>query len=90
MSLWHVTAAVRCECPGPSWSDKQKHAANATLELRRIPADMNNITKINEHFTKFGTLVNLQVRLVLLSVGVLLLQSLQLLFMMYCIKTVES
>ena len=48
-------------CPGMSWADKQKHATNATLELRRIPADMNNIAKINEHFTRFGTLVNLQV-----------------------------
>jgi len=46
---------------GASWSEKQKYASNTTLELRRIPHDMNNITKINEHFARFGTLVNLQV-----------------------------
>jgi len=44
-----------------TWADKQKHAANVTLELRRVPSDMNNIAKINEHFARFGTLVNLQV-----------------------------
>jgi len=44
-------------------STKQKYSTNTTLELRRVPADMNNIARINEHFTKFGTLVNLQVRL---------------------------
>jgi len=46
---------------GMPWADKQKYASNATLELRRVPHDMNNIAKINEHFTRFGTLVNLQV-----------------------------
>ncbi|KAG9492142.1 hypothetical protein GDO78_000581, partial [Eleutherodactylus coqui] len=34
---------------------------NTKLELRRIPPDLNNISKLNEHFSKFGTLVNLQV-----------------------------
>ncbi|XP_073436539.1 RNA-binding protein 26 isoform X2 [Dendrobates tinctorius] len=34
---------------------------NAKLELRRIPPELNNISKLNEHFSKFGTLVNLQV-----------------------------
>ncbi|KAM8975428.1 RNA-binding protein 26 isoform 2-T2 [Pelodytes ibericus] len=34
---------------------------NTKLELRRIPPEMNNISKLNEHFSKFGTLVNLQV-----------------------------
>jgi len=61
-SFWHVNAAVGCIYSGPSWTDKQKYTSNATLELRRVPADMNNIAKINEHLTKFGTLTNLQVR----------------------------
>jgi len=61
--LYVEAAAMMCVFSGPSWADKAKHASNATLELRRIPADMNNIAKINEHFTKFGTLVNLQVSL---------------------------
>ncbi|XP_013412768.2 RNA-binding protein 26-like [Lingula anatina] len=34
---------------------------NATLEVRKIPRELNNIAKINEHFSKFGTIVNLQV-----------------------------
>ncbi|XP_063809066.1 RNA-binding protein 26 isoform X2 [Pseudophryne corroboree] len=34
---------------------------NTKLELRRIPPELNNISKLNEHFSKFGILVNLQV-----------------------------
>ena len=35
---------------------------NTTLELRKVPRELNNIAKLNEHFSKFGTIVNLQVR----------------------------
>ncbi|AWP01291.1 putative RNA-binding protein 26-like [Scophthalmus maximus] len=31
------------------------------LLVRQIPPDLNNISKLNEHFCKFGTIVNLQV-----------------------------
>lgn len=34
---------------------------NTKLEVRRIPPELNNITKLNEHFSKFGTIVNIQV-----------------------------
>ncbi|XP_069496000.1 RNA-binding protein 26 [Ambystoma mexicanum] len=34
---------------------------NTKLEVRKIPVDLNNISKLNEHFSKFGNLVNLQV-----------------------------
>ncbi|CAN9507217.1 unnamed protein product [Ophioblennius macclurei] len=34
---------------------------NAKLLVRQIPPDLNNISKLNEHFSKFGTIVNLQV-----------------------------
>ncbi|XP_041115635.1 RNA-binding protein 26-like [Polyodon spathula] len=34
---------------------------NAKLEVRKIPLELNNIRKLNEHFSKFGTIVNLQV-----------------------------
>ncbi len=34
---------------------------NCTLEMRKVPAQFNNIAKLNEHFSKFGTIVNLQV-----------------------------
>lgn len=34
---------------------------NAKLLVRQIPTELNNISKLNEHFSKFGTIVNLQV-----------------------------
>ncbi|XP_078258447.1 RNA-binding protein 26 isoform X2 [Rhinoraja longicauda] len=34
---------------------------NTKLELRKVPQELNNISKLNEHFSKFGTIVNLQV-----------------------------
>ncbi|XP_067116579.1 RNA-binding protein 26 isoform X1 [Osmerus mordax] len=36
-------------------------SANAKLLVRQIPPVVNNISKLNEHFSKFGTIVNLQV-----------------------------
>jgi hypothetical protein len=33
-----------------------------TLEVRRLPANLNSISALNEYFSKFGTIVNLQVR----------------------------
>lgn len=32
-----------------------------TLELKKIPRELNNIAKLNEHFQKFGTIKNIQV-----------------------------
>ncbi|XP_060792563.1 RNA-binding protein 27 isoform X2 [Neoarius graeffei] len=56
------------------WTDKQNfnnqhkpafpkkyHYINTKLEVRKIPRELNNITKLNEHFSKFGTIVNIQV-----------------------------
>uniref|UniRef100_A0AAY4DS12 RNA-binding protein 26 n=1 Tax=Denticeps clupeoides TaxID=299321 RepID=A0AAY4DS12_9TELE len=34
---------------------------NTKLAVRQIPSELNNISKLNEHFSKFGTIVNLQV-----------------------------
>lgn len=34
---------------------------NRTLQVRKIPASMNNIAKLNEHFAQFGQIVNIQV-----------------------------
>lgn len=34
---------------------------NATLEVQKIPPEMNTISKLNEHFSKFGDITNLQV-----------------------------
>ncbi|KAJ8246669.1 hypothetical protein GJAV_G00254090 [Gymnothorax javanicus] len=40
---------------------RKNHYGNTRLEVRKIPRDLNNITKLNEHFSKFGTIVNIQV-----------------------------
>ncbi|XP_036380595.1 RNA-binding protein 26-like [Megalops cyprinoides] len=40
---------------------KKNHYTNTKLEVRKIPRDLNNITQLNEHFSKFGTIVNIQV-----------------------------
>lgn len=37
-------------------------SAPATLEIRKIPVESNTISKLNEHFSKFGTVTNVQVR----------------------------
>nr|XP_006818982.1 PREDICTED: RNA-binding protein 26-like [Saccoglossus kowalevskii] len=34
---------------------------NRKLEIKKIPRELNNIAKLNEHFSKFGTITNLQV-----------------------------
>jgi len=34
---------------------------NDTLEIKKIPRELNNITKLNEHFQKFGNIINIQV-----------------------------
>ncbi|KAK6325875.1 hypothetical protein J4Q44_G00052170 [Coregonus suidteri] len=35
--------------------------SNTKLTVRQIPPELNNISKLNQHFSKFGTIVNLQV-----------------------------
>ncbi|XP_037322845.2 RNA-binding protein 27 isoform X4 [Pungitius pungitius] len=40
---------------------KRYYYVNTKLEVRKIPRDLNNIAKLNEHFSKFGTIVNIQV-----------------------------
>ncbi|KAK3789004.1 hypothetical protein RRG08_039612 [Elysia crispata] len=42
--------------------NKSLKFGNMTLEVRKIPHEMNNIAKLNEHFGKFGTLTNIQVK----------------------------
>uniref|UniRef100_A0A667XYD6 RNA binding motif protein 26 n=1 Tax=Myripristis murdjan TaxID=586833 RepID=A0A667XYD6_9TELE len=37
------------------------NSLNTKLLVRLIPPELNNISKLNEHFSKFGTIVNLQV-----------------------------
>ncbi|XP_053154466.1 RNA-binding protein 27 isoform X2 [Hemicordylus capensis] len=40
---------------------KKNQYNNTKLEVRKIPPELNNITQLNEHFSKFGTIVNIQV-----------------------------
>lgn len=41
---------------------KNPYRPSNTVLLRKIPRDLNSITKLSSHFEKFGTIVNLQVR----------------------------
>lgn len=54
---------------------KKNQYTNTKLEVRKIPPEMNNITQLNEHFSKFGTIVNIQVKkqstILFLHVGIL-------------------
>ncbi|CAF3497006.1 unnamed protein product [Rotaria sp. Silwood1] len=36
-------------------------STSTTLEIRKIPAEFNTISKLNEHFSKFGTVTNVQI-----------------------------
>lgn len=38
-----------------------KNPANCSLELKKVPQGLNNITHLNNHFSKFGMIVNIQV-----------------------------
>ncbi|TRY58110.1 hypothetical protein DNTS_025528, partial [Danionella cerebrum] len=40
---------------------KKNNYWNTKLVVCHIPPEVNNITKLNEHFSKFGTVVNIQV-----------------------------
>lgn len=40
---------------------KNKNPINCSLELKKVPRELNNITQLNNHFSKFGKIVNIQV-----------------------------
>ncbi|XP_056606651.1 RNA-binding protein 26 isoform X2 [Triplophysa dalaica] len=40
---------------------KLPFSPNTKLAIKQIPPELNNISKLNEHFSKFGNMVNLQV-----------------------------
>ena len=48
---------------GGEWRPKKtKITPNSrTLEIKKIPRELNSIAKLNEHFQKFGVIKNLQV-----------------------------
>ncbi|XP_031776824.1 RNA-binding protein 26 isoform X2 [Nasonia vitripennis] len=37
------------------------NSSNCSLELKKVPRSLNNITQLNNHFSKFGKIVNIQV-----------------------------
>jgi RNA-binding protein 26 len=40
---------------------KSNGSGPTTLEIRKIPVESNTISKLNEHFSKFGTVTNVQI-----------------------------
>lgn len=40
---------------------RAKNPINCSLELKKVPRGLNNITHLNNHFSKFGKIVNIQV-----------------------------
>ncbi|KAJ8916686.1 hypothetical protein NQ315_000331 [Exocentrus adspersus] len=41
---------------------RSKNPQNCSLELKKVPQGMNSITHLNNHFSKFGKIVNIQVQ----------------------------
>nr|XP_060621143.1 RNA-binding protein 27 isoform X1 [Anolis sagrei ordinatus] len=69
-----ISNTIEGPCPKKPWAGKQANNnqnkpgflkknqyTNTKLEVRKIPPELNNITQLNEHFSKFGTIVNIQV-----------------------------
>jgi RNA-binding protein 26 len=44
---------------------RHKNPNNCSLELKKVPRGLNNITHLNNHFSKFGKIVNIQVSTVI-------------------------
>uniref|UniRef100_A0A1Y1KC97 C3H1-type domain-containing protein n=1 Tax=Photinus pyralis TaxID=7054 RepID=A0A1Y1KC97_PHOPY len=40
---------------------RAKNPSNCSLELKKVPTGLNNIAHLNNHFSKFGKIVNIQV-----------------------------
>ena len=36
-------------------------STNTSLQLKKVPPGVNNITHLNNHFSKFGKILNIQV-----------------------------
>lgn len=59
-SMVEVPGALNHAAPVKTRLGFQKKFSD-TLELKKIPRDLNNIAKLNEHFQRFGTITNIQV-----------------------------
>lgn len=40
---------------------RNKNPVNCSLELKKVPHGLNNIMHLNNHFSKFGKIINIQV-----------------------------
>lgn len=45
---------------------RSKNSHNSSLELKKVPRGLNTIEHLNNHFAKFGKIVNIQVGLILI------------------------
>ncbi|KAF4530887.1 hypothetical protein B566_EDAN018868, partial [Ephemera danica] len=46
---------------------RKGNPANCSLELKKVPRGLNNITHLNNHFSRFGKIVNIQAAIVTFS-----------------------
>ncbi|CAG0881854.1 unnamed protein product [Cyprideis torosa] len=53
-----TTTVVRLGQPHQRFNNRN----NCSLEIKKIPRDLNDISHINDHFSKFGRIVNIQVQ----------------------------
>lgn len=47
---------------GPMGARMKHYQGNCSLDVKKIPRGVNNITHLNNHFAKFGKIVNIQVQ----------------------------
>ena len=63
-----VTSTVPTDAPSVTRNPEEaavgplRKYTNTVLEVKKLPADKNNITTLNDYFQKFGKIVNIQVR----------------------------
>lgn len=67
LQIFKLTTGQRRRGRGGGTSNSGRYGqnlgvVNRTLQVRKIPAELNNIAKLNEHFGQFGQIVNMQVK----------------------------
>lgn len=63
--IFKLTVGQRRRGRGGVANNAGRHSQNVssvsrTLQVRKIPVELNNIAKLNEHFGQFGQIVNMQ------------------------------
>lgn len=44
-----------------------QHGGNTSLQLKKVPLGVNTITLLNNHFSKFGKIINIQVSRIMIT-----------------------